>query len=93
MLDRLLYQSFLKPYLCQFLKILLGIDNTAGSGYLASLTITENDAWIKTYGRMYQKLCSSVGDIPIGLFEIKMGITYFRHLSNNRTFFKTSGII
>lgn len=37
MLDRLLYQAFLKPYLCDFLKILLGIDQSPGSGYLASV--------------------------------------------------------
>ncbi|KAI6192049.1 Calcium-activated BK potassium channel alpha subunit [Aphelenchoides bicaudatus] len=69
MLDRLLYQSFLKPYLHQFLKTLLGIDNTLNSGYLASLQITEDDVWIRTYGRLYQKLCSSVADIPIGIYR------------------------
>ncbi|KAI6240715.1 Potassium channel subfamily T member 1 [Aphelenchoides fujianensis] len=69
MLDRLLYQSFLKPYLTQFMKILLGIDNSAGSGYLTSLEITEEDLWIRTYGRLYQKLCSSVADIPIGIYR------------------------
>ncbi|KAI6209861.1 Calcium-activated BK potassium channel alpha subunit [Aphelenchoides besseyi] len=66
---RLPYQSFLKPYLCQFMKILLGIDNSPGSGFLASLQITENDLWIRTYGRLYQKLCSSVADIPIGIYR------------------------
>ncbi|CAD5233254.1 unnamed protein product [Bursaphelenchus xylophilus] len=69
MLDRLLYQAFLKPYLCDFLKILLGIDQSAGSGYLASIEITEDDMWIKTYGRLFQKLCSSVADIPIGIYR------------------------
>lgn len=59
----------MKPYLCQFLKILLGIDATEGSGYLTSLEITENDVWIRTYGRLYQKLCSSVADIPIGIYR------------------------
>lgn len=31
--------------------------------------ITPDDLWIKTYGRLYQKLCSSVADIPIGIFR------------------------
>lgn len=25
--------------------------------------------WIRTYGRLYQKLCSSTGDIPIGIYR------------------------
>lgn len=33
--------------------------------------ITEDDLWIKTYGRLYQKLCASVGDVPIGIFRTK----------------------
>ena len=27
--------------------------------------------WIKSYGRLYQKLCASVGDIPIGIYRTK----------------------
>uniref|UniRef100_A0A914CUN9 Potassium channel subfamily T member 2 n=1 Tax=Acrobeloides nanus TaxID=290746 RepID=A0A914CUN9_9BILA len=71
MLDRLLYQAFVKTYLVDFLKILLGIDQSPSSGYLASIKITEDDMWIRTYGRLYQKLCSSVADIPIGVYRTK----------------------
>lgn len=33
------------------------------------LKITEDDLWIRSYGRLYQKLCSSTGDIPIGVYR------------------------
>lgn len=33
------------------------------------MKITEEDLWIRTYGRLYQKLCSSTGDIPIGIYR------------------------
>uniref|UniRef100_A0A7E4ZRB9 Potassium channel subfamily T member 2 n=1 Tax=Panagrellus redivivus TaxID=6233 RepID=A0A7E4ZRB9_PANRE len=72
MLDRLLYQAIVKDYLVGFLKILLGIEQTPGSGYLAAIQITEDDMWIRTYGRLYQKLCASVGDIPIGIYRTKL---------------------
>ncbi|CAJ0563944.1 unnamed protein product, partial [Mesorhabditis spiculigera] len=71
MLDRLLYQSIIKPYLVSLTRLFLGIDQNPGSGYLASFVITADDLWIKTYGRLYQKLCSSVADIPIGIFRTK----------------------
>lgn len=31
--------------------------------------ITSDDLWIGTYGRLYQKLCASVADIPIGIYR------------------------
>ncbi len=37
MLDRLLYQTFVKHYLVRFIRLMLGIDQTVGSGYLASV--------------------------------------------------------
>ncbi|RXM31258.1 hypothetical protein EOD39_7174 [Acipenser ruthenus] len=36
---------------------------------LYQMKITEDDLWIRTYGRLYQKLCSSTGDIPIGVYR------------------------
>lgn len=33
------------------------------------MEITKEDMWIKTYGRLFQKLCSSVADIPIGIYR------------------------
>ncbi|XP_064310817.1 potassium channel subfamily T member 2 isoform X6 [Phalacrocorax carbo] len=36
---------------------------------LEKMKITEEDLWIRTYARLYQKLCSSTGDIPIGVYR------------------------
>ncbi|XP_037390144.1 potassium channel subfamily T member 2 isoform X2 [Pygocentrus nattereri] len=69
MLDTLLYQSFVKDYVITITRLLLGLDTTPGSGFLCSMQITEDDLWIQTYGRLYQKLCSTVGDIPIGIYR------------------------
>ncbi|KHN80504.1 Potassium channel subfamily T member 2 [Toxocara canis] len=71
MLDRLLYQAVVKKYVVDFVRLLIGIDQSVGSGYLTSFKITEEDLWIRTYGRLYQKLCSSVADIPIGIYRTK----------------------
>ncbi|CAB3401129.1 unnamed protein product [Caenorhabditis bovis] len=71
MMDRLLYQAMIKPFVVDLVRLLLGIDQTSGGGYLTSFVITEEDLWIKNYGRLYQKLCSSVADIPIGIFRTK----------------------
>jgi potassium channel subfamily T protein 1 len=86
MLDTLLYQAFVKDYLVQFVRLLLGIDQAVGSGYLSSVSpcesfhfisrcfqfkLSDEDMWIRTYGRLYQKLCSSDADIPIGIFRTK----------------------
>uniref|UniRef100_A0A7M4DX18 Potassium sodium-activated channel subfamily T member 2 n=1 Tax=Crocodylus porosus TaxID=8502 RepID=A0A7M4DX18_CROPO len=69
MLDTLLYQSFVKDYMISITRLLLGLDTTPGSGFLCSMKITEDDLWIRTYARLYQKLCSSSGDIPIGIYR------------------------
>ncbi|XP_068167977.1 potassium channel subfamily T member 1 [Antennarius striatus] len=69
MLDTLLYQSFVKDYMIAIARLLLGLDTTPGSGYLCALKITEEDLWIRTYGRLFQKLCSSSAEIPIGIYR------------------------
>ncbi|XP_019493695.1 PREDICTED: potassium channel subfamily T member 2 isoform X5 [Hipposideros armiger] len=69
MLDTLLYQSFVKDYMISITRLLLGLDTTPGSGFLCSMRITEDDLWIRTYARLYQKLCSSSGDVPIGIYR------------------------
>uniref|UniRef100_A0A8D2ZJS7 Potassium sodium-activated channel subfamily T member 2b n=1 Tax=Scophthalmus maximus TaxID=52904 RepID=A0A8D2ZJS7_SCOMX len=69
MLDTLLYQSFVKDYMISITRLLLGLDSMPGSGFLCAMKITEDDLWIRTYGRLYQKLCSSTGDIPIGIYR------------------------
>nr|XP_023422165.1 potassium channel subfamily T member 1 isoform X9 [Cavia porcellus] len=36
---------------------------------LEKMKITEDDLWIRTYGRLFQKLCSSSAEIPIGIYR------------------------
>ncbi|XP_053573873.1 potassium channel subfamily T member 2-like [Bombina bombina] len=69
MLDTLLYQSFVKDYMISITRLLLGLDSMPGSGFLCALRVTEEDLWIQTYGRLYQKLCSTTGEIPIGIYR------------------------
>lgn len=97
MLDTLLYQAFVKDYVITFVRLLLGIDQAPGSGFLTSVNsrkkklqnchtiyvligfsfpcrnyqmkITKDDMWIRTYGRLYQKLCSTTCEIPIGIYR------------------------
>uniref|UniRef100_A0A667YNV3 Potassium sodium-activated channel subfamily T member 1 n=1 Tax=Myripristis murdjan TaxID=586833 RepID=A0A667YNV3_9TELE len=69
MLDTLLYQSFVKDYMIPIVRLLLGLDTTPGSGYLCAMKVTEEDLWIRTYGRLFQKLCSSSAEIPIGIYR------------------------
>ncbi|XP_047236862.1 potassium channel subfamily T member 1 isoform X4 [Girardinichthys multiradiatus] len=69
MLDTLLYQSFVKDYMIGITRLLLGLDTTPGSGYLCVMKITEEDLWIRTYGRLFQKFCSSSAEIPIGIYR------------------------
>ncbi|OTF80216.1 hypothetical protein BLA29_014504, partial [Euroglyphus maynei] len=59
MLDTLLYQAFVKDYMITIIRLLLGIDQAPGSGFLSSMRITKDDLWIRTYGRLYQRLCST----------------------------------
>ncbi|XP_055367872.1 potassium channel subfamily T member 1 isoform X14 [Betta splendens] len=69
MLDTLLYQSFVKDYMIVIARLLLGLDTTPGSGHLCVMKVTEEDLWIRTYGRLFQKLCSSSAEIPIGIYR------------------------
>ncbi|TKS84814.1 Potassium channel subfamily T member 1 KCa4.1 [Collichthys lucidus] len=74
MLDTLLYQSFVKDYMILIARLLLGLDTTPGSGYLCAMKVTEGDLWISTYGRLFQKLCSSSAEIPIGIYRTESHI-------------------
>lgn len=69
MLDTLLYQAFVKDYMITVIRLLLGIDQAPGSGFLSSMRITKDDLWIRTYGRLYQRLCSTTCEIPIGIYR------------------------
>ncbi|XP_058969191.2 potassium channel subfamily T member 1 isoform X2 [Pocillopora verrucosa] len=69
MLDTLLYQAFVKEYMIYLVRLLLGCEQSPGSGYLSSLKVTEDNIWIETYGRLFQRLCSTTFAIPIGLYR------------------------
>ncbi|XP_053543946.1 potassium channel subfamily T member 1 [Ictalurus punctatus] len=69
MLDTLLYQCFVKDYMISITRLLLGLDTTPGSGYLCAMRVRECDLWIRTYGRLFQKLCSTSSEIPFGIYR------------------------
>jgi len=69
MLDTLLYQAFVKDYMITVIRLLLGIDQAPGSGFLSSIRVSAEDLWIRTYGRLYQKLCSTNCEVPIGIYR------------------------
>ncbi|KAE8285284.1 Potassium channel subfamily T member 1 Sequence like a calcium-activated potassium channel subunit [Larimichthys crocea] len=66
--------SFVKDYMILIARLLLGLDTTPGSGYLCAMKVTEGDLWISTYGRLFQKLCSSSAEIPIGIYRTESHI-------------------
>lgn len=43
MLDTLLYQAFVKDYVITFVRLLLGVDQAPGSGFLTSVSTIYND--------------------------------------------------
>ncbi|EHB11627.1 Potassium channel subfamily T member 1 [Heterocephalus glaber] len=81
MLDTLLYQSFVKDYMITITRLLLGLDTTPGSGYLCAMKVSEDDLWIRTYGRLFQKLCSSSAEIPIGIYRTECHVFSSEELS------------
>ncbi|XP_048587242.1 potassium channel subfamily T member 1 isoform X2 [Nematostella vectensis] len=69
MIDTLLYQTFVKDYMITLISLLLGCEQSPGSGYLCSLKITADHLWLGTYGRLFQRLCSTTCEIPIGVYR------------------------
>ncbi|XP_071152421.1 potassium channel subfamily T member 2-like isoform X5 [Mytilus edulis] len=72
MLDTILYQAFVKPYVITFTRLLLGVDQAVGSGHLSVMKIKKEDLWIRTYGRLYQKFCSTTCEIPIAIYRTQL---------------------
>jgi len=58
------------------------------------MRITKDDMWIRTYGRLYQKLCSTTCEIPIGIYRTQdTSISDSSHVSNfSWTFFWTGHV-
>lgn len=46
MLDTLLYQAFVKDYVITFVRLLLGVDQAPGSGFLTSVSVLFDLAFI-----------------------------------------------
>ncbi|XP_060085244.1 potassium channel subfamily T member 2-like [Ylistrum balloti] len=70
MLDTLLYQTFVKGYLIKFVRLLLGIDAERNSGHLSSIKIKRPIlAKYRTYGDLYQGLCTMTGEVPIAIYR------------------------
>ena len=72
MLDTLLYQSFIKPYLPDLLKLMLGLHYCQGSGHLSTYVIKEADHGKKFSSLFYQiGGCqeNNLGLIPFGLYR------------------------
>ncbi|XP_064596811.1 LOW QUALITY PROTEIN: potassium channel subfamily T member 2-like [Liolophura sinensis] len=74
MLDTLLYQTFVKDYLISFVRLLLGIDRVEGSGHLSSIRVKKQTvATFPTYGRLFQSLVLTTGEIPIAIYRTQRG--------------------
>ncbi|CAK8690807.1 unnamed protein product [Clavelina lepadiformis] len=70
MLDTLLYQSFIKDYLTTLLRIMLGLQYTAGSGHLDTYKVTEKDEG-KTYHDIFRVLSKRWGCVVLGIYRFK----------------------
>ncbi|KAK6183676.1 hypothetical protein SNE40_011106 [Patella caerulea] len=92
MLDRLLYQTFVKGYLISFVRLLLGIDAEQNSGHLSSVRVRRATlAQFPTYNDLYQGLSSTTGEIPIAIYRTErrpaLSVSSFgdKPFSNNNT--------
>lgn len=53
------------------------------------MKVTEEDLWIGTYGRLFQKLCSSSAEIPIGIYRTESHIFSTSEVSRRAALEKT----
>ncbi|KAK7485655.1 hypothetical protein BaRGS_00023104, partial [Batillaria attramentaria] len=84
MLDRLLYQTFVKGYLISFVRLLLGIEAQENSGHLSSVRVKRATiAQFPTYGDLYQGLCSTTGEIPIAIYRTDKRATTVQEVGAN----------
>lgn len=56
---------------------------------LFQMKVTEEDLWIGTYGRLFQKLCSSSAEIPIGIYRTESHIFSTSEVSHQTTLEET----
>ena len=70
MLDTLLYQSFVKDYVITFIRLLLGIDQAPGSGFLTSVNMKNIEYYRSNFHEKLKKksLILHLIFFPIGVF-------------------------
>ncbi|XP_064392695.1 potassium channel subfamily T member 1-like [Halichondria panicea] len=67
MLDTLLYQAHVKPYIVELMRQLLGCKAEEDSGYLWHVPLTPDLLCLETYERVFQRLVSQHRYIPLGI--------------------------
>ncbi|XP_062514893.1 potassium channel subfamily T member 2-like isoform X2 [Corticium candelabrum] len=69
MLDTLLYQSYVKPWIIPLVEQLLGCRQVNGSGFLWQIPVDGSLASLKTYGRVCQRLAQKFGLLVFGVYR------------------------
>ncbi|XP_063716442.1 potassium channel subfamily T member 2-like isoform X2 [Symsagittifera roscoffensis] len=77
MLDTLLYQSYVKPYIISVVYLLIGLKQNAGSGTLIFRVVGESEEECKggdicsskTFSEYYQEMIEKHFEIPIGIYR------------------------
>jgi len=72
-------------HLCEYLQVaVFDFDYTFCSCCRYQMKMSKEDLWIRTYGRLNQKLCSTTCEIPIGIYR-----TQTQHMSNSSSSVRT----
>eukprot|EP00731_Ephydatia_muelleri_P023902 Em0016g173a len=69
MMDGLLYQVHVKPYMIELIRQLLGCKQVEGSGYLESIPLTGQLSLVHTYGQLFLTLAYLHGMVPLGIYR------------------------
>ncbi|XP_060085126.1 potassium channel subfamily T member 1-like [Ylistrum balloti] len=70
LLDSMLYQTFVKRYLINFVRLLIGIETENNAGYLSSIRVNGTaSSTYTTFGELYYGLASSSGNIPLAIYR------------------------
>ena len=81
MLDTLVYQSFIKPYLPDLLKLMLGLCYSQGSGNLSTIVITKEQHGIK-FSSLFYQICV----FEMNFLFFKITINYLKKMKDFRKF-------
>ncbi|XP_063720969.1 potassium channel subfamily T member 1-like [Symsagittifera roscoffensis] len=70
MLDTLLYQSFVKPYIMSIVYLLIGLKQHTGSGHLIFYVVDGEDVkCLQNFGRLMGERLTEYGQLPIGMYR------------------------